>query len=97
MHFHRDKRYTRGGFYTCTVKDRAKSRRYYAENAEKVCAQKRDRYDNDPFFRIQKRMTDDARQRRYTINRRKEELDGQVSLERRDRPDVEPHPASADA
>lgn len=71
MLFARDRRYLAGGFWRCAEKNRLKSRAYYAANKERLTAALRDRYDRDPIYRIGKRLADDRRTRRQSLNRRK--------------------------
>lgn len=73
----RDSRKTAGGWWECAVKRRERQRRVYAgPKGEKKRRQQRERYDTDPIFRISKRLHDDARKRRATIERRREALLG---------------------
>jgi hypothetical protein len=54
-----DTRYKNGGFWRCGVKHRDLARA---------------RYDNDPVHRITKRLRQDARDRRLTVERRRAAL-----------------------
>lgn len=80
MLFTKDSRYRAGGYYRCRAKHRegCQKRRDNAETYARYLQQQRDRYDNDPVYRISKRLMDDARSRRKTIERRRA-LDGEVS------------------
>jgi hypothetical protein len=51
-----DPRYKAGGFWRCAVRKRG---------------YQRDRYDNDPIYRIEKNLRNDARKRRQRIVRRR--------------------------
>lgn len=82
-YWQKDARLKAGGFWECRVKRRAYTRSRYMdpEFRERACRQKRDRYDNDPVYRITKRLTDDARARRRRLNERKEALRGEIPHE----------------
>lgn len=56
VHWVKDDRYRAGGFWRCTVNTNA---------------QKRDRYDRDPIYRIEKNLHDYARKRRATLERQR--------------------------
>jgi len=71
MLFKKDRRYTAGGFHACAVANRERCRVYYTANSDRIRQRARDRYDDDPVFRIEKRLADDARSRRKTIERRR--------------------------
>lgn len=71
-----DKRMAAGGWWECAVRRRELQReRYHSRYAPKKLAQQRDRYDNDPIYRITKRLHDDARRRRAAIERRRAALE----------------------
>jgi hypothetical protein len=63
-----------GGHWTCAVKRREKSRRVDGARRGIKAERQRDRYDRDPVYRIEKRLSDDARRRRQTIERRRASL-----------------------
>lgn len=75
-YWQKDKRNSKGGWWECPVRRRAHNAARYTndERRERINAQKRDRYDADPIHRISKRLHDDARKRRETIERRKAAL-----------------------
>ena len=61
-----------GGWWQCAVQARAQEReRYHARHRERKLQQQRERYDSDPFYRIEKNLHDHARRRRETITRRR--------------------------
>lgn len=72
MSWGRDSRYTAGGFWRCRVVKNERLRVYYDQRREAICKQRRDRYDNDPVHRIEKLMHDGKRNRRQSIERRRQ-------------------------
>lgn len=74
MLWNRDTRYRLNGFWRCAVKNRERSATNYAKSAGRYLQQRRDRYDNDPVHRIEKRIRDNAHGRAQTLSRRRESL-----------------------
>ena len=73
-YWHTDRRKPAGGYWICAVKGRERSRQTYGKRRAVKLARQRARYDNDPIHRIEKRLHDDARKRRGTIERRRAAL-----------------------
>lgn len=62
-YWQRDLRCRAGGWWECSIKRTQRQR---------------DRYDRDPFYRIGKRLHDDARRRGATLKRQREAFRGEV-------------------
>jgi hypothetical protein len=80
MYWQARARYTAGGYWRCAVKKRASNNAYHHANRERALQQRRDRYDRDAVYRLTKLMHDNARRRRDTIERRRQQL-GSLPLE----------------
>jgi hypothetical protein len=63
MRWHKDARKVRGGYWRCFVKERESDR---------------ERYANDPIYRISHNLKSDARKRATTLKRMEERLNGEI-------------------
>lgn len=70
-YWQRDSKMTAGGWWRCAVTKREAMRDYYETHGDRKLARQRDRYDRDPVYRIEKRLKQNACDRRKTIERRR--------------------------
>ena len=72
MYWNPDSRYLAGGFWRCAVKTAERMAAHYAANGDKIRARKRDHYDADPIYRIEKLIANGKRARGQTLKRHRE-------------------------
>ena len=75
-YWYKDARKTKGGYWVCSVRKREHARKTDTARRAVKTARQRDRYDRDPIYRIEKNLSDTARRRRLTIERRRASIDG---------------------